>query len=78
MKIDGFDEDVYYVLSKYCKDLGRNNPENAIVLEFTTDEDDSRFQCIFIYYNTSVIDFIFCYSILGLDRTHLNTKYKDI
>ena len=78
MKINDFDKDIYHIFSKYYEDLAYNNFDNIIILESTTDEDNSHFQYIFICYNTSIIDFIFYHLILKLDEMHLNIKYKDI
>ena len=78
MKINDFNEDIYYTLSKYYKNLACNNLDNIIILESTIDKNNLYFQYIFIYYNTSIIDFTFYHFILKLNEMHFNIKYKSI
>src|SRR5439155_3404459 len=76
--INGTDEDSYNALPKYCDDLGRNNPDSTIVLECTSEEENSRFRRMFVCYAASAIGFGYCPPVLGLVGTHLKTKYRGI
>ena len=76
--INGTDEESYEKMLKYCEDLKRNNPGSIIVLECTPEEDGRRFQRVFICYGATASGFQYCRPVLGLDGTHLNSKYKGI
>jgi len=74
--INGTVEDAYNALPKYCEDLNQSNPDSTIVLECTPEGDaGQRFQRIFVCYSASAIGFGYCRPVLGLDGTHLKTKY---
>jgi hypothetical protein len=75
--INGTEEESFAAMSKYCEDLKRNNPGSTIVFECTEEEgNQSRFSRVFICYGASAIGFGFCCPVLGLDGTHLKSKYK--
>jgi hypothetical protein len=78
--INGTEEDAYTALPKYCDDLKRNNPGSTIVLEFYVEESgmQHRFRRMFICYGASAVGFGFCCPVLGLDGTHLKSKYRGI
>lgn len=76
--INGTDEDSYNALPKYCDDLSRNNPDRTIVLECTSEAGNRRFQRMFVCYAASAVGFGYCLPVLGLDGTHLKTKYRGI
>ena len=63
-------------MPKYCEDLKHNNPASTIVFESTEEGNQSRFNRVFICYGASAIGFEFCYPVLGLDGTHLKSKYR--
>ena len=77
-EINGSDEDAYHALPKYCEDLRRNNPGSTVILESTPQEDGPHFRRMFVCYSASAIGFVYCRPVLGLDGTHLKTKYKGI
>src|SRR5438552_2306975 len=60
----------------YCEDIKWNNSGSTILLECTPEEDGRRFKCIFICYSTSAIEFQYCHPVLGLNSTHLKSKYQ--
>src|SRR5205814_4597200 len=51
---------------------------STIVLECTPEEDSHHFQCVFICYSASATGFQYCCLVLGLDGTHLISKYHGI
>ena len=73
--IHGTHEDGYTALPEYCLNIEKSNPGSAVILERTN---ENKFQRIFISYYASGAGFAFCRPILGLDGTHLKTKYKGI
>jgi hypothetical protein len=79
MNIDGSDEDSYRSLPKYGNDLQRNNPVSTIVLETTiTESGQPQFKRMFICYDAVAIGFAYCCPIIGLDGTHLKTRFKGV
>lgn len=77
--VNGSDKDAFAAMPKYYEDLRRNNPGSIIELECHEEEDGrTRFYRIFICYGVSAIGFRYCCPVLGLDGTHLNSKYKGI
>ena len=77
VEINGTAEDSYHKMPEYCEDLNRNNPGSTIVLERSTEEAGiSRFKRVFICFGASTMGFQFCRPILGLDGTHLKSKYR--
>ena len=76
--INGTEEESYEKLPEHCEDLKRNNPGSTIVFECTPEEDGRRFRRVFICYGATASGFQYCRPVLGLDGTHLNSKYKGI
>ena len=79
--INGTEEDAYSALPKYCEDLKRNNPGSAIVLETASEPenpDTNHFKRLFICFGALAVGFAFCYPLLGLDGTHLKSKYRGV
>jgi MULE transposase domain len=73
--INGTHEEAYTKLPGYCKDLANTNPHTTAIIER---DDDSKFKWIFISYGASAVGFAHCLPILGLDGTHLKSKYLGI
>lgn len=74
-KIDGTHEETYARLPKYCQDLEAANPGSTIILCKT---DSNKFQRLFLCYEASAVGFVSCRPLLGLDGTHLKSKYQGI
>lgn len=74
-KINGTHESSYSLLPKYCKGIEDNNPGSLARLETTT---EFKFKRIFICYSASAKGFAYCRPLLGLDGTHLKSKYQGI
>jgi len=73
--INGTHEEAYAKLPGYCEDLLNTNLHTTAILER---DDDSKFKRIFISYSASAVGFGHCLPILGLDGTHLKSKYLGI
>jgi hypothetical protein len=73
--IHGTHEAGYMLLPNYCADIEKSNPGSIVALERTV---NNEFLRVFISYNASGAGFAFCRPLLGLDGTHLKTKYKGI
>ena len=73
--INGTHEEAYAKLPGYCKDVLNTNPHTTAILER---DDDGKFKRIFISYGASAMGFGHCLPILGLDGTHLKSKYLSI
>ena len=73
LQINGSHEDAYNLLPKYCSDLKQANPGSIISLERT---EDNKFKRIFISFGASGQGFAHCKPLLGLDGTHLKSKYQ--
>ena len=65
-------------MPEYWEDLKWNNPGSTIVLECTPEEDGRCFKRVFICYGASATGFQYCRPVLGLDGTHLKSKYQGI
>ena len=73
LQINGTHESAYGLLPKYCSDLQQANPGSIISLECT---EENKFKCIFVSFGASGQGFAHCRLLLGLDGTHLKSKYK--
>src|SRR5439155_9893807 len=74
-QINGSFEDAYKQLPQYCEDLKKSNPFTMAVLNSTP---EGRFHRMFVSFGASAKGFRFCRPILGLDGTHLKSKYEGI
>jgi hypothetical protein len=68
----GTHESAYRALPKYCQDITTSDPNSFALLEKTTDD---KFKQIFISYGACATGFAYCRPLLGLDGTHLKSKY---
>src|SRR5579859_7035050 len=73
LEINGRHKASYAYLPKYCEDLKAANPGSLVVLESTT---ENKFRRVFNCYGGSAEGFANCRPILGLDGTHLSSKYQ--
>ena len=73
--INGSHESAYNDLPKYCEDILRTNPGSTVVLERGV---DNRFQRMFLSFAASGAGFMYCRPVLGLDGTHLKSRFKGI
>ena len=73
LEINGSHEESYAYLPKYCEDLNAANPGSLIALDRTA---ENKFRRVFICYGASAKGFANCRPILGLDGTHLSSKYQ--
>jgi MULE transposase domain/MuDR family transposase len=77
--INGTPEEGYAKLRQYCDKLRESNPGSVVILETTsTAADGEKFRRLFIAYAASLDGFIHCRPVLGLDGTHLTSKYGGI
>ena len=74
-QINGSFEDVYKQLPEYCENLKKSNPFATAIVDATP---EGRFSRIFISFGASAQGFRFYRPILGLDGTHLKSKYQGI
>ena len=73
LQINGTHEAAYGLLPKYCSDLEQANPGSILSLERT---EDNKFKRIFVSFGASGQGFAHCRPLLGLDGTHLKSKYQ--
>ena len=73
--IHGTDEESFQLLPYYCQQIIEHNPDSTALMEQTMDH---KFRRLFISYGASGIGFASCRPILGLDGTHLKTKFLGI
>jgi hypothetical protein len=62
-------------MPKYAADIEKTNPNSIAVVEATP---DNRFRRAFISFGASTTGFAHCRPLLGIDGTHLKTRYKGI
>jgi zinc finger SWIM domain-containing protein 3 len=55
-----------------------NTTGSFINLETTPLDEDTKFHRLFISFHASINGFVHCGALLGLDRTHLTSKYGGI
>jgi hypothetical protein len=70
--IDGTHEESYASMPLYCQQLVEANPGSVVSLEKT---ETNQFHRLFVSYYASVKGFASCKPLLGLDGTHLRSKY---
>ena len=72
---NGTHEDSYKNLPRYCEDLEVADPNSKVVVERTA---ENKFQRLFLCHGACASGFGYCRPLLGLDGTHLKSKYKGI
>ena len=70
-KINGSFEEGYSLLPKYCEKLKEANPGSVAFVESS----EGRFLRIFVAFNASILGFTHCRPLIGIDGTHLKSKY---
>ena len=75
VEINRIHEETYTQLPKYIEKLKDANPRSDITLETTI---ENKFQYVFVCFVLSVKGFVHCRLLLGLDGTHLKSKYQGI
>ena len=73
--IYGTHEEVYKAMPKYTVSLEETNPNSIIRLDITA---ENQFERVFICYGVCAIGFAHCRPLLGLDGTHIKTRYQGI
>jgi hypothetical protein len=74
--IHGTHEESYANLPKYCEQLVVANPGTFLDLEST--ETTNQFRRLFLCYDASAAGFVACKPLLGIDGTHLKSKFQGI
>jgi hypothetical protein len=78
-RINGSHETAFSELPKYCADLIQANPGTTAIVKCKTEDGDvQRFHCMFVSYPASGFGFSHCRPVLGLDGTHLKSKYRGV
>ena len=72
---NGTHEDAYKNLPQYCQDLEAADPKTKALVECTA---ENKFRRLFVCHGTCAVGFAYCRPLLGLDGTHLKSKYKGI
>jgi len=73
--VHGTHEEAYALLPQYCEDIAKSNPNTIAIVEHAGEEIE-QFTRMFLCYGASAMGFAHCRPLLGLDGTHLTTKYK--
>src|SRR5579859_5018620 len=73
--INGTHEESYAKLPKYCEDLVNMNTGTIAFVESTPEQ---KFKRMFVSFGASSSGFAYCHPLLGLDGTHLKSKYLGI
>ena len=71
----GTHEDAYKNLPQYCEDLEATDPNTKALVERTH---ENKFRRMFLCHGACATGFAYCRPLLGLDGTHLSSKYKGI
>ena len=74
-QINGSFEDAYRQLPEYCEKLKATNAGSVIALEST---EENKFRRVFMSFGAQGTGFVHCRAIIGLDGTHLKSRYKGI
>jgi hypothetical protein len=74
-KIRGSYEEGYKRLREYCHKIREYMPGSHAIVEVTT---ENRFRRIFIAFAPCLSGFQFCRPLIGLDGTHLKSKYLGV
>src|SRR5579859_4770336 len=72
---NGIHEDAYKNLPQYCQDLEAADPKTKAFVERNV---DNKFHRMFLCHSACAVGFIYCRPLLGLNGTHLKSKYKGI
>ena len=72
---NGTHEDAYKNLTRYCQDLEAADPKTKALVKRTT---ENKFQRLFLCHGACTVGFAYCRPLLGLNGTHLKSKYKGI
>ena len=75
VQINGTHEGSYAQLPKYIEKLKEANPGSEIALETTI---ENKFRRVFVCFAASAKGHVHCRPLLGLDSTHLKSKYQGI
>src|SRR5438477_9369474 len=73
---NGTHEDAYKNLPRYCQDLEAAeaaDPKTKALIERIA---ENKFQRLFLCHSACAVGFAYCRPLLGLDGTHLKSKYK--
>ena len=73
--IHGTEEESFQLLPQYCQQIMELNPNSTALVEQYANH---QFRRLFISYGASGIGFASCRPLIGLDGTHLKTKYLGI
>jgi hypothetical protein len=73
--LHGTYKDAYKQLPQYIADIARNNLNSLATIESTS---ENQFKRAFICYDASAMGIAHCRPLLGLDGTHLKTRYQGI
>ena len=79
--INGTYEESYESLPKYCVDLVATNPDTVAIVESrpsVKNPELTEFSRMFVSFGAAGKGFSHCRPLLGLDGTHLKSKYKGI
>ena len=79
--INGTYEESYESLPQYCVDLIATNPDTVAIVESkpsSVDANMREFSRMFVSFGAAGKGFAHCRPLLGLDGTHLKSKYKGI
>jgi hypothetical protein len=76
--LNGTPEEGYANLPEYCEKLLQANLGGSIFLETITSDIGNNFRRLFIAYKAAIDGFVHCRVLLGLDGTHLTSKYGGI
>jgi transposase-like protein len=68
-------EDAYKNLPRYCEDFETADPKTKTFVERTV---ENKFHRLFLCHGACAAGFAYYYPLLGLDGTHLKSKYKGI
>src|SRR5579859_2275446 len=73
--INGSHESAFSQLPQYCEDIIRSNPGSTAIVERTPDD---CFLRMFVSYAASGKGFAYCRAVLGLDGSHLKSRYQGV
>src|SRR5579859_7065408 len=74
-QINGSYEESYAKLGQYCEDIVNTNPGSTAFVDVT---EENKFKRMFISFGAAAKGFAHCVLVVGLDGTHLKSKYLGI